>query len=124
MTTSAIEVRIWDQRVGAVAADVRAGCYAFEYAPQWVRQGIELAPMTMPLSAATSVYLFPALPESSFKGLPGLLADALPDDFGNALIDAWMARKGVAKSAVTTLDRLSYMGKRGLGALEFKPARC
>jgi serine/threonine-protein kinase HipA len=122
MNTTAIEVRIWGQRVGAVAADARAGCYAFEYAAAWQRQGIELAPLTMPLGAQP-VFLFPTLSEPSFKRLPGLLADALPDDFGNALIDAWMAQRGVPKSAVTTLDRLAYMGRRGMGALEFKPAR-
>lgn len=123
MTVQAIEVRIWDQRVGAVAVDERAGCYAFEYAPAWKRQGIELAPLTMPVSGSDSVFLFPALAEPTFKRLPGLLADALPDDFGNALIDAWMARKGIERQSVTTLDRLAYMGKRGMGALEFRPAR-
>ena len=122
MTTKAIEVRIWGERVGAVAADERAGCYAFEYAPPWRRRGIELSPLMMPLRSADPVFLFPALAEPSFKRLPGLLADALPDDFGNALIDAWMARRGVDKQAVTTLDRLAYMGKRGMGALEFRPA--
>lgn len=111
----AIEVRLWDQRVGAVAADERAGCYAFEYSPDWKRQGIELAPLMMPVAAPDPVSLFPSLSDPTFKRLPGLLADALPDDFGNALIDAWMARRG--------LDRLAYMGKRGMGALEFRPAR-
>jgi len=123
VTVQAIEVRIWDQRVGAVAVDERAGCYAFEYAPAWKRQGIELAPLTMPVSAPESVFLFPALAEPAFKRLPGLVADALPDDFGNALIDAWMARRGIDRQSVTTLDRLAYMGKRGMGALEFRPAK-
>jgi serine/threonine-protein kinase HipA len=67
--------------------------------------------------------VFTDLPEATYRRLPGLLADALPDDFGNALIDAWMAREGVEKSQITSLDRLAYMGKRGLGALEFRPAR-
>jgi len=121
--TPVIEIRIWDQRIGAVAPDPKAGCNAFEYDPAWRRQGIELAPLTMPTDAAEAVFLFPDLPRHSFHGLPGLLADALPDAFGNALIDAWMARHGVAASAVTALDRLAYMGKRGMGALEFRPAR-
>lgn len=123
MTIPAIEVRIWGERVGAVAADPQAGCYAFEYASQWRRKRIELAPLTIPVGAMPSIFLFPSLPEPSFKRLPGMLADALPDDFGNALIDAWMARHGVAKDAITTLDRLAYMGRRGMGALEFKPAQ-
>jgi serine/threonine-protein kinase HipA len=77
----------------------------------------------MPLADTRSTFAFSDLSEPSYKRLPGLLADALPDDFGNALIDAWMTNKGIEKRAITTLDRLAYMGKRGMGALEFKPAR-
>ena len=119
----AIEVRIWGKTVGAVALDPKLGYYAFEYAPRFVASGIELAPLTMPLALAREPFVFADLPELTFKRLPALLADALPDDFGNNLIDAWMAGRGVAKSQVTPLDRLAYMGKRGTGALEFRPAR-
>ena len=118
-----IEVRIWGRTVGAVARDPALGFYAFEYDPAFVRSGIELAPLTMPLAAGREPFAFPALPELTYMRLPGLLADALPDDFGNALIDAWMADNGVAKAAITSLDRLAYMGKRSVGALEFKPIR-
>lgn len=121
--STVIEVRIWDKRVGAVAFDRTAGAYAFEYAPAWRKRDIELAPLMMPLAGPAQPFLFPALNRESFKGLPGLVADALPDDFGNNLIDAWMARQGVDKDSITTIDRLAYMGKRGMGALEFKPAR-
>ena len=123
MDIPVIEVRIWGKRVGAVAPDPSLGCYVFAYEPAWRRQGIELAPLSMPLDDTRQTFAFPNLSELSYKRLPGLLADALPDDFGNALIDAWMSSKGVNRSAVTTLDRLAYMGKRGMGALEFKPAR-
>jgi len=123
MDTPVIEVRIWNQRVGAVAPDPRLGCYVFAYDPAWRRTGIELAPLHMPLGDARTTFAFPNLPEPSYKRLPGLLADALPDDFGNALIDAWMTGRGIDKRAVTALDRLAYMGRRGMGALEFKPAR-
>lgn len=119
----AVEVLIWGKTVGAVALDPKLGYYAFEYAPAFVRSGIELAPIAMPLSAAREPFVFPALPDLTFRRLPAMLADALPDDFGNNLIDAWMAREGVGKGQITSLDRLAYMGKRGLGALEFKPAR-
>jgi serine/threonine-protein kinase HipA len=119
---SIVEVRIWGKAVGAVALDPRLGYYAFEYQPVFVRSGIELAPLMMPLAGATEPFVFVELPEATYRRLPGLLADALPDDFGNALIDAWMAREGVGKSRITSLDRLAYMGKRGMGALEFKPA--
>ncbi len=122
MSTPVIEVRIWDQLVGAVAPDPGLSAYVFEYDPAWRRQGVELAPLLMPTTAARATFVFPGLPES-FMRLPGLLSDALPDDFGNALIDAWMAAHGVAKSSISALDRLAYMGRRGLGALEFRPAR-
>ena len=123
MNTPAIEVLAWGRRVGAVAPDPRLGCYAFAYDPAWRRTGIELAPLTLPLDNRGDAFVFPNLPEATFHRLPGMLADALPDEFGNALIDAWMAEHGVPKSNVTILDRLAYMGKRGMGALEFKPAR-
>ncbi len=119
----AIEVRIWGTTVGAVALAPNLGYYAFEYDGSFIKSGIELAPLAMPLSEASEPFVFVDLPELSFKRLPAMLADALPDDFGNALIDAWMAGKGIDKKQVTPLDRLAYMGKRGMGALEFKPAR-
>lgn len=118
-----VEVRIWQKTVGAVALDPALGYYAFEYHPAFVRTGIELAPLTMPLAAASEPFVFTNLPEATYRRLPGLLADALPDSFGNLLIDAWMAREGVTASQITSLDRLAYMGRRGMGALEFRPAR-
>ena len=119
----AIEVRIWGQRVGAVAPDPNLRHYVFEYEPAFVRTGIELAPLTMPLARAREPFVFTDLPELTFKRLPALLAGALPDAFGNALIDGWMAAQGVERESITALDRLAYMGRRGMGALEFKPAR-
>ena len=119
----AVEVRLWNRRVGAVALDPVLGFYAFEYDPGFIKRGIEIAPLTMPLAQASAPFVFSDLPTPTFKRLPALLADALPDDFGNALIDAWMAGKGIAKDAITPLDRLAYMGKRGMGALEFRPTR-
>lgn len=118
-----IEVLIWGERVGATTFDPALGCYVFEYEPTWKKRDIELAPLTMPLSDRRQTFAFLALPKQTYLGLPAMLADALPDDFGNALIDAWMATKGIEKSSITTLDRLAYMGKRGMGALEFRPAR-
>ena len=119
----AIEVRIWGNTVGAVALAPNLGYFAFEYDSRFVKSGIELAPLVMPLAEAREPFIFVDLPELSFKRLPAMVADSLPDDFGNALIDAWMASKGIDKNQVTPLDRLAYMGKRGMGALEFKPAR-
>ena len=120
---SVIEVWVWGRFVGAVALDPSLDYYAFEYDPTWKRTGVELSPLHMSLKESRQVYVFPTLPEATYFRLPALLADALPDDFGNALIDAWMAQRGIVKSSVTVLDRLAYMGKRGMGALEFRPAR-
>jgi serine/threonine-protein kinase HipA len=121
LSAKAIGVRIWGREVGAVAADPTLNAYVFEYEPAWRRLGIELAPFLMPVAGAQSSFAFP-LAAPSFQGMPGLLADALPDKFGNALIDAWMAKRGIAGDSITALDRLAYMGRRALGALEFYPA--
>lgn len=124
-----IEVRIWNRRVGAVAWDQNLGSYVFEYDQKWVRDGVQLAPIKMPTRITNSVnagirlFHFGELDESTFKHLPGMLADALPDRFGNQLIDAWMASRGYRPEQISTLDRLAYMSKRGMGALEFRPSR-
>lgn len=110
----AVEVRAWGKLVGAVALEPTKNYYAFIYDPSWVKRGIELAPLQMPLAQASEPFLFTDLPEETYKRLPALLADALPDDFGNALIDAWMAERGLSKGMVSALDRLAYMGKRGM----------
>jgi len=117
-----VEVRIWGRKVGAVALDPVLRHYAFEYDPKFIASGFELSPLELPLSLTEPV-VFTDLPEATYRRLPAMLADALPDEFGNALIDRWLAEQGVAKAAVTSLDRLAYMGKRGMGALEFKPER-
>lgn len=118
-----LEVRIWDTRVGALALDPATQHYAFEYAAPFLNSGLELAPLAMPLSHGAGPYVFVDLPEATFYRLPALLADALPDRFGNALIEAWMATHGVAAQSITPLDRLAYMSTRGMGALTFRPAR-
>ena len=120
---STIEVRAWGELVGAAARDPHLGYYAFEFAPAFLKLGIELAPLTMPLREASQPFIFPDLPELTYQRLPAMLADSLPDDFGNGLVNAWMASQGVARSEITALDRLAYMGRRGIGALEFRPAR-
>ena len=114
-----IEVFVWGRQLGAVARNPATGMYAFEYAPEWIRGGVELAPLHMPL--APTVYEFPGLAEATYHRLPPLLADALPDAFGNALVDRWMADQGIDHAHITPLDRLAYASDRGMGALEFRP---
>jgi serine/threonine-protein kinase HipA len=114
-----VEVRAWDRPVGAVALDPNLGCYAFEYFPEWVDTGAQLSPLVVPNQLGT--FVFPQLDRATFHGLPGLLADALPDAFGNAVIDAWLTAQNIDKRRITTLDRLAYAGERALGALTFHP---
>ena len=115
------EVKLWGKTIGAVSWDKRAGRSSFEYDPAFIGSGIEVAPLTMPLSGR--IYTFPALPLESFHGLPGLLADSLPDVFGNALINAWLAREGRTPASFNPVERLCYTGRRGMGALEYAPVK-
>jgi len=113
------EVKLWGRTIGAVALEAGRNSAAFEYDPAFVRSGIELAPLMMPLS--NRVYMFPELGVKTFHGLPGLLADSLPDRFGHVLIDAWLATQGRTPASFNAVERLCYVGTRGTGALEFHP---
>ena len=114
------EVRLWGRRIAAVSLDEDSDVAAFQYDPDFARSGIEVSPLVMPLSSR--IHLFPALSRLSFHGLPGLLADSLPDTFGNALINAWLATQGRTPESFNAVERLCYIGSRGMGALEFAPA--
>jgi len=116
------EVRLWDTRIGVVSLDDEAEVAVFEYEPEFASSGIEVSPMAMPLEAGRA-YRFPELSEESFSGLPGLLADSLPDRYGRALIDAWLGTQGRSPGSFNAVERLCYIGKRGMGALEFAPAK-
>ncbi len=122
-TVERIEVYLWKKFVGALALDPGLSFYVFAYDPEFARFGIELAPLQMPLNDSEKLYAFTDLPEETYRRLPAMFADALPDEFGNALIDKYMAERGLPRSRITALDRLAYMGKRAMGALEFKPTR-
>ena len=113
------KVRLWGRTIGAVSLDEGRDVAAFQYDAEFARSGIELSPLTMPLS--DRVYEFSTLPRNTFHGLPGLLADSLPDKFGNALIDAWLATQGRVPESFNAVERLCYTGTRGMGALEFAP---
>ncbi len=113
------EVKLWGRTIGAVALEDNRNLAVFEYDPDFARSGIEIAPLTMPL--AERVYSFPSLPAKTFYGLPGLLADSLPDKFGHALIDAWLASQGRTPESFNAVERLCYVGRRGTGALEYAP---
>lgn len=112
---------MWGRTIGAVALADGARVAEFEYTPEFAASGIEVAPVEMPLEAGRR-YRFPNLAPESFRGLPGMLADSLPDRFGNALIDAWLSRQGREPGSFNAIERLSYTGSRGMGALEYRPA--
>ena len=116
--TAVAAVTLWGTRIGAVSQDGRRVA-AFQYDPEFVRSRIEVSPLVMPLRIEP--YTFPALDYDTFRGLPGLLADSLPDRYGNALIDRWLAEQGRAPEDFNAVERLCYIGKRGMGALEFAP---
>ena len=113
-------VKLWGRTIGAVSLEDGASFAAFQYDPAFARSGIEVAPITMPLG--DQVHIFSKLPQRTFYGLPGLLADSLPDRFGNALIDAWLATQGRTPESFNAVERLCYTGTRGMGALEFEPS--
>lgn len=120
MVASVAEVILWGETVGALALQ-SDDTVAFEYAPSWIARGIEIAPLKLP--AQPGIFKFSDLNPYTFKGLPGAFADSLPDDFGNAVINAWLERQGIPKEDFGTLDRLLYSGPRGMGALEYEPAK-
>jgi serine/threonine-protein kinase HipA len=113
-------VRLWGTAIGAVSMDGGRPA-VFQYDPAFLASGIELSPLAMPLRA--DPYQFPSLNPESFHGLPGLLADSLPDRYGRALIDAWLSAQGRRPESFDSVERLCYVGLRGMGALEFLPAR-
>ena len=114
------KVLLWDSEIGAVSWVEDRQVAVFQYDPSFIRSGIQLSPLMMPLRDLP--YEFPALSKETFKGLPGLLADSLPDKFGNAVIDTWLASQGRTAASFNSVERLCYIGSRGMGGLEFKPA--
>lgn len=114
------EVYLWGTRIGIIHQDISKAYAAFEYDDNFVNSGIEVSPLRMPLGK--NIYEFPALTGDPFYGMPGLVADSLPDRFGNAVIEQWLMSLGKSLSDFTAIDRLCYTGKRGMGALEYVPA--
>lgn len=118
-------VRLWGDDVGAVTWLADRGYGLFEYDPAFLQKNLDVAPVHMEIAKARqgeTLFSFPALNRETFLGLPGLLADALPDKFGNAIIDTWLARNGRDSKDFNPVERLCYTGRRGMGALEFNPA--
>ncbi|MEX0593729.1 MAG: type II toxin-antitoxin system HipA family toxin [Balneolaceae bacterium] len=125
MVTTAT-VRVWGEEAGAIAWDDERGLGLFEFNPSFRATGWELSPLQMPLTSSRRVYSFPDLRRRNkpdcFKGLPGLLADVLPDKYGNRLIQEWLARNGRPADSMNPVETLCFIGDRGMGALEFEPS--
>ncbi len=120
-----IRVILWGEEVGLVhPSSVNPGLFVFRYSSEWLKSasesGLSPAPLTMPITPTP--YSFSGLRKETFHGLPGMIADAMPDRFGNAVIDAHMSKRGIFPDRVTILQRLAYIGRRAMGALEFEPA--
>jgi len=120
MAEKMTEVRLWDNVVGYAYWNKERASAHFQYDPSFLNRGYDVAPLTMPLSGRT--YTFDPLNRETYCGLSGMMADSLPDSYGNTLIDIWLADNKISKSEFTPLDRLCYVGKRGMGALEYHPA--
>jgi serine/threonine-protein kinase HipA len=121
------EVKIWGELAGAVSWDEKTGLARFEYSPDFKKLNWDLAPLKMPISSSRKVMTFPELRKDknaefdTFKGLPGLLADVLPDKYGNQLINIWLAQQGRPQDSMNPVEMLCFTGTRGMGALEFEP---
>ncbi|WP_226390526.1 type II toxin-antitoxin system HipA family toxin [Penaeicola halotolerans] len=123
------EVKIWGELAGAVRWDVEQRLGYFQYDAKFLQKGWDLSPIKMPITNGSRIYSFPELrqgrseTEDTFKGLPGLLADALPDKYGNRLINIWLAQQGRPEGSMNPVEKLCFIGSRGMGALEFEPAQ-
>ncbi len=120
-------VKIWGKLVGAVAWDENTGLASFEYDTKFKKLNLELAPFKLPIHSTKQIFSFPELRKNknaefdTFKGLPGLLADTLPDKYGNQLINMWLAQQGRPQDSMNPVEMLCFIGSRGMGALEFEP---
>lgn len=123
------EVKIWGEFVGAIRWDDSQQLGYFQYDSKFLEKGWDLSPLKMPVAQGARIHSFPELrkgrseTEDAFKGLPGLLADALPDKYGNRLINTWLAQQGRSENSMNPVERLCFIGTRGMGALEFEPAQ-
>lgn len=123
------EVKIWGEMAGAVRWDEEQQLGYFQYDPKFIQKGWDLSPIKMSIKDGSLIHSFPELrrgrgeTEDTFKGLPGLLSDALPDKYGNQLINIWLAQQGRPENSMNPVEKLCFIGSRGMGALEFEPAQ-
>ena len=119
---SELDVFLWGRHVGALAPDSGTH-YVFQYDPEFVRVGVDIAPFMLPRRLEMYHTASMEVPRNAFWGLPGVFADSIPDAFGNALINEWMKEQRIPQTAISALDRLAYVGNRSMGALTYEPHR-
>ena len=123
------EIKIWGELMGAVRWDADKQLASFQYDKKFLTKGYDLSPIKMPINNGSRIHSFQELRKAkdeevaTFKGLPGLLADALPDKYGNQLINVWLAQNGRAPDSMNPVEQLCFIGSRGMGALEFEPTQ-
>ena len=121
------DVKIWGEEVGVIRWNQNTQLASFQYHKKFLKKGWDLSPLKMPIKDKDRIYRFPELSidkhgENTFKGMPGLLSDALPDRYGNQLINKWLVQNGRAEKSMNPVEQLCFIGKRGMGALEFSPS--
>lgn len=117
-------VNMWNRRIGAIAWNPETGLGTFQYDKDFLKLDLDLSPILMPISQGERFFSFPEnIENNTFKGLPGLIADVLPDKYGNALINTWLAREGRPTNSLNPVETLCFIGERGMGALEFEPVQ-
>ena len=123
------EVKIWGELAGAIRWDESQQLGYFQYDTRFIERGWDISPLKMPIDQGSRIYSFPETrkgrneTEDTFKGLPGLLSDALPDKYGNKLINTWLSKQGRSENSMNPVEKLCFIGTRGMGAIEFEPAQ-
>ena len=111
-----------EQFVGVCDFTPHTGKVFFQYSPDFLQTGIALSPLLMPLENRVFEFDERVYSPQTFRGLPPLIADSLPDDFGNKMLSQWLVKNNISQNALHPLEKLCYVGKRGMGALEYEPS--
>ena len=125
METNVVKVKLWGMDVGYLSWDEKAGTAVFEYEPSFLEQGLDIAPLTISVGSSRSQKQLPwtGYKEKLYQGLPPMIADSLPDKWGNSLFKAWLRDNNIPAKKTNPIDHLSFIGSRAMGALEYESAQ-
>ena len=121
MTTKILKVMLWGKEVGRLSLDFRRGMPYFEYSREWVENGLDVSPLTASIKRPQNLRPIFGASEKIYQKLPPFIADSLPDSWGNELFEQWRQQQKIRVGDITPLDKLAFIGKRAMGALEFEP---